>query len=171
MNLICNVDMNWGIGKGNSLLFPIPEDLKFFRSMTIERNVICGKKTLYSFPGSKPLPRRRHYVLTHSNLPETEDLVCVHSLSDLFCKICNLSPDSLFVIGGESVYRQLYQYCDFAYITKVLAKDDEAEQFFPNLDQNESFALIEEGNVQTSTNGLKFRFCKYKNLFPLELPR
>ena len=80
MNLICAVDENWAIGKDNDLLFPIPEDLKNFRRLTIDHNVICGKNTLFSFPGQKPLPRRKHFVLTHSSLEETEQLAVAGSI-------------------------------------------------------------------------------------------
>ena len=50
MNIIVAVDECWGIGKDNDLLFHVPEDMKFFRSMTLGKNVVCGKNTLLSFP-------------------------------------------------------------------------------------------------------------------------
>ena len=87
MNLIVAVDENWGIGKGNDLLFHIPEDMKFFRATTIGKSVVCGKNTLLSFPGGKPLPQRRHFVLTHGTLEEDENLVAVHSVDDLLDRI------------------------------------------------------------------------------------
>ncbi|MBR5295001.1 MAG: dihydrofolate reductase [Clostridia bacterium] len=161
MEMIVAVDMNWAIGKNNDLLFHIPEDMKFFRQKTIGKNVVCGKKTLLSFPGSKPLPDRRHFVLTHSDLEESEDLVKVSSLEDLFEKTKDIPSEEVLVIGGESVYRQLLSKCEKVYVTKIFATDPEADVFFPNLDEDKAFYLAEEGDRTVSKNGLEFSFCCY----------
>lgn len=55
MNYIACVDENWGIGKNGDLLFSIKGDMKFFRETTLGKTVVMGRKTLLSFPGSKPL--------------------------------------------------------------------------------------------------------------------
>ena len=60
MNLIVNVSENWAIGRGNELLFHLSTDMKFFKSQTIEKTVVMGRKTLESFPGKKPLPKRKN---------------------------------------------------------------------------------------------------------------
>lgn len=163
MNLIVAVDQGWGIGKNNDLLFHVPEDMKFFRKTTLEKVVVCGKNTLFSFPGSKPLPKRRHFILTHQNLEENENLVVASSVEDLLSKLQDIDTDDVFVIGGESVYRQLLPYCKKAYVTKFLAKDPEADTFFPNLDEDSRFVLVDNGEEQTSENGIKFRFTLYEN--------
>ncbi len=163
MNLIVAVDKNWGIGKGNDLLFRIPEDMKFFRSVTLGKNVVCGKNTLLSFPGGKPLPDRQHYVLTHSALPSHENLEVVGSLEELEERISSIPEDDVILIGGASVYRQLYKKCKKAFVTKILACDENADTFFPDLSQDPDFILEEEGEVQISKNGLSYRFCIYTN--------
>ena len=58
MNLIVNVDKNWGIGKDNKLLVRIPADMKFFRESTTGKVVVMGRKTLESFPNGLPLKNR-----------------------------------------------------------------------------------------------------------------
>ena len=50
MNLIVNADRNWGIGYKNKLLVRIPADMKFFRSETMGKVLVMGRKTLESFP-------------------------------------------------------------------------------------------------------------------------
>ena len=59
MNAIVAVDENWGIGKDNRLLFSIPEDMKYFRRMTLDSTVVLGRKNLESFPGGRPLAEHR----------------------------------------------------------------------------------------------------------------
>ncbi len=163
MDMIVAVDRNWGIGKGNDLLFHIPEDMKFFRQMTLGKNVICGKKTLLSFPGGKPLPNRRHFVLTHGELDENECLVKVSSLDDLFDKIKDIPSGDVMVIGGESIYRQLLPFCEKVYVTKIDDEDPEADVFFPCLDHDKNFVLLDNGEETVSQNGKKFCFTVYEN--------
>ena len=163
MNIIVAVDECWGIGKNNDLLFHIPEDMKFFRSMTVGKNVICGKNTLLSFPGGKPLPDRKHFVLTHGSLPESDQLVVAASLDDLLADIAELPEDDVIVIGGESVYRQLLPYCKKAYVTKIFKSDPEATVFFPNLDEHSDFELTDAGERLISKNGLEYAFLTYTN--------
>ncbi|MDF2677999.1 MAG: dfrD, partial [Bacillota bacterium] len=55
MNLIVAVTKEWGIGCDNCLLFDLPDDMKFFKNVTLNKVVVMGRKTLMSFPGSKPL--------------------------------------------------------------------------------------------------------------------
>jgi len=163
MNLVVAVDPSWGIGKDNDLLYHIPEDMKLFRQLTIGNFVICGRKTLLSFPDSKPLPNRKHFVLTSGEICESEDLAVVHNLQELDVAISQLDDERVFVIGGETVYRQLYKKCKKAYVTKIFCNDKKADVFFPNLDEDTDFKLVEEGEVQESKNGKRFSFLVYEN--------
>ena len=65
MNAIVVVDQNWAIGRDNDLLFSLPTDMTRFRSLTLGGTVILGRRTLDSFPGGRPLPKRRNIVITH----------------------------------------------------------------------------------------------------------
>ena len=57
-------------------------------------------------------------------------------------------PDEVFCIGGGSVYRELIDRCDKAYITKI-DKDFEADTFIPDLDKDPAWELVEESEEQT----------------------
>ena len=65
---IVNVNKSWGIGRSGDLLVNIPEDMRFFRTVTAGKTVIMGRKTLESFPGMKPLKGRINVVLTSEPL-------------------------------------------------------------------------------------------------------
>ena len=163
MDLIVAADARWGIGKNNELLYHIPEDMRFFRKMTVGKNVVCGRKTLLSFPGSKPLPGRRHFVLTRGDLPPKENLTVVHSLEELMKAIADLPEDEVFVIGGDSAYRQLYKFCKRAFVTKIFSDEKEADAFFPDLDQDPDFVLSDPGEIRTTDEGLRYAFTVYEN--------
>lgn len=64
MKAIVCVDKNWAIGNNNSLLFNIKEDMARFKDITMGKTIVCGRKTLESFPGKKPLPGRKNIVMT-----------------------------------------------------------------------------------------------------------
>ena len=83
MNLIVAVDQNWGIGRDNRLLFPIPADLKRFRALTTGHAILMGRKTLESLPGGRGLPNRRNLVLTRQKRFIPDRAEAVHSLEEL----------------------------------------------------------------------------------------
>ncbi|MBR5112884.1 MAG: dihydrofolate reductase, partial [Clostridia bacterium] len=70
--------------------------------------------------------------------------------------------DTVFVIGGASVYAQLLPYCDTAYITKVDAESP-ADKFFPNLDEDENWVMTKESE-EFEYNGLVYKFTTYTNI-------
>lgn len=163
MKLICAVDKNWAIGKNNSLLYSIPEDMKFFREKTIGKVIICGRKTLESFPGSKPLPKRQNIVLSSHQLPLYDNMISVASIDELLSEIEKYDPDDVFCCGGSSIYHQLYKMCDELFITKIEAENTEATSFFPNIDADPDFIISASSGIMKSATGLEFSFLTYKN--------
>ena len=103
MNAIVVVDQNWAIGRDNDLLFSLPTDMKRFRSLTLGGTVILGRRTLDSFPGGRPLPKRRNIVITHCPDFSREGAETVSSLAAMREATAGTPPDQLWVIGGGSV--------------------------------------------------------------------
>ena len=154
MTAIVCVSQNWGIGREGALLFHISADLKRFKSLTVGRTVILGRKTLDTFPGGKPLKDRRNIVLSHRDL-DVPGAEIVHSFDEAIA----LGGDDALVIGGASVYMALLSRCDRVYVTKVDA-DPDADSFFPNLDDNPDWRIESESET-FEENGLKFRYVDY----------
>ncbi|MFV0412447.1 MAG: dihydrofolate reductase [Oscillospiraceae bacterium] len=160
MIAIVNADQNWGIGKNGDLLFPIPEDMRFFRETTLGKTVIMGSRTLLSFPGGQPLKNRSNIVLSRK-APHTPGVTVCGSLAALQKALAGLAPDEVYVIGGESVYRLLLPYCSTALVTRV-QKQGEADTFFPNLDRLEGWRLAGQSAPQQH-QGIAYTFCTYNN--------
>ena len=160
MKLIAAADKNWGIGYENRLLASIPSDMKFFRTMTTGHVVVMGRKTLESFPNKMPLKNRTNIVLTGDKNYNVKDAVIVHSLEELLEELKKYDSDDIFVIGGESVYRQMLPYCDTAYITRI-DKVFQADTYLPNLDKDEDFELVEVSEENTCFD-LEFYFTRYE---------
>ena len=161
MKAILHADREWGIGKGNSLMFRIPADMKFFKETTIGNVVVMGYNTLKSLPGAKPLKDRINIVL-YPEGQKRDDCTVVNSVEELFSEIKKFDSDKVFVIGGAMTYSTLLPYCSEVLVTKVDAAGD-ADTFFENLDKNANFKLVYESE-SFETNGLKIKFTTYKNL-------
>ena len=160
MNMIVAVDDNWAIGCRNRLLVRIPSDQKFFRETTTGKVVVMGRKTLESFPGSRPLPNRTNIVLTANKNYQVKGAVVVHSLEELLTLLQNYPSEDIFVIGGDSIYRQLLPYCDLAHVTKIHHRY-EADSWFPNLDEMPDWEITADSEEQTYFD-LEFEFLRYE---------
>lgn len=160
MNLIVNVDKNWAIGLGSKLLVRIPQDMKYFRSMTTGHVVVMGRKTLESFPESKPLPNRVNIVLTRDRGYQAPGAVVVHSMEELKEELEKYPGEEIFVIGGGQIYRELLPLCDKAYVTKVDRAFD-ADVYFPDLDQDPQWKMTKVSEEQTYFD-LEYVFAVYE---------
>ncbi|MBR5155209.1 MAG: dihydrofolate reductase [Clostridia bacterium] len=160
MNIIAAVDKNWGIGKDNGLLDHIPEDMKFFRETTKGKVVIMGKNTFLSFPNQKPLPNRLNIVLTHDKTFGFEGItVCDDLKKAIEIAKIQYKDEDIFIIGGESIYRQAEPFCSKAYITKIDNEYD-ADKFMVNLDKLPDWKVKSEESLKTE-KGLYITFTEY----------
>lgn len=160
MNLIVAADKNWAIGHENKLLVSIPADMKFFREMTTGKVVVMGRKTLESFPGGLPLKNRINVVLTKNKDYHVKDAVVVHSVEEALEELEKYDTKDVYVIGGDTVYRQMLPYCDTAHVTKI-DHAYEADTYFPNLDDDKEWELTADSEEQTYFD-LEYRFLLYK---------
>lgn len=156
---IVHVDKEWGIGKGNDMMFSLPKDMKFFRETTMGHTVVMGGKTLRSFPNGKPLKNRVNIVLSRGHV--CDECIFVRSYEELKNEMKSRENEDIFVIGGGEIYKELLPYCHGAFVTKVEAVGG-AEVFFPNLDQDSDFVCEEEGEP-IEDNGYTIRFVRYRN--------
>ena len=162
MNLIVAVDKNWAIGNKNKLLIQIPSDMKNFRMLTTGNVIIMGRKTLESFPQSQPLGNRVNIVLTRSENYKVNGATVVHSLDALWEELKKYPDKEIYVIGGESIYRQLLPFCDKAIVTKI-DEAYEADTYFPNLDQDPQWQITADSDEQTYFD-IAYQFLKYERI-------
>lgn len=161
MEIIVAVDLNWGIGRGGNLLQPISEDLKRFKQLTLGKTVVYGRKTLDSFPGGRPLPKRPNIILSR-HLEEADDRIVVRSYEELAEKIAGIEDVKL--IGGASVYRDLLPYCSSAEVTVIDHAFSDVEHYFPNLDELDNWQLHSQSEPMTDEkSGLNFTYRRYIN--------
>ena len=160
MNLIVAVDNNWAIGNKNELLIRIPNDHKHFREETTGKVVVLGRKTLETFPQGLPLKNRTNIILSKDRNYKVKDAVVVHSVEELLEELKQYAEEDIYIIGGESIYRQLLPYCDVAHITKI-DHEYEADSYFPNLDEDDEWEITADSDEQTYFD-IAYQFLKYE---------
>lgn len=160
MHLIAAVDQEWGIGNAGSLLFHIPQDMRFFREKTMGHTVVMGRATFESLPGRKPLPGRLNIVLSASMKDAPEGLTVCANLQQLWALLAE-GEKEVFVIGGEAVYTQLAPYCRDAWITHV----DACRQADKRLVLDDKWKL-ESIEPKQQHEELEFAFAYYVNSDP-----
>ena len=69
----------------------------------------------------------------------------------------------MYVIGGESLYRELLPYCDTAYVTKVDATVSDADAFMVDLDSDSDWEVVSESEDFTE-KGYNFKFITYERI-------
>lgn len=169
MNAIVAVTQDWGIGRGGDLLVHERADMRHFVRHTAGATVVMGDRTLASFPGGRPLKGRRNIVLTIDPelrapaCPEGTTCEIVHSLDEALAAVADCDPESVWAIGGASVYRQLLPHCTRAIVTKFETTLP-ADVYFPNLDEDPSWQVesVEEGSI--TEQGVPFSFVTYRRV-------
>jgi dihydrofolate reductase len=119
-----------------------------------------GRKTLESFPNGQPLKNRINIVLTTDRSYRAGDAVIVYDLEELHKELEKYPSEDIYVIGGESIYRQLLDECDTAHITKV-DYEYSADAYFPNLDEMPGWQITGDSEEQTYFD-LIYHFLKYE---------
>lgn len=167
MNLIVAVDKGWGIGYKGDLLARVWADLQNFKNLTQGKVVIYGFNTLATFPRGQALKKRTNILLTRKEGFECENITVANSIEALLDIVKDYEQDDLFVIGGESIYRQLLPYCNRAYVTKFMA-DFEKDAYMPDLDSDPSWNCVYQSqpmysDIQTDSHrDMEYRFTVYE---------
>ncbi len=167
MKCIAAVDSNWAIGFKRKLLVSIPNDQKMFRNETTGKVIVLGRKTLETFPNALPLKNRTNVILTHDPSYSAGDAIIVHNDGELFDLLKKYDSDDIYIIGGESVYKRYYKYCDSAIITKI-DQAYESDAFFPNLDEDDDWTVVAESEEMTYFS-VEYTFKEYRNSNPVEM--
>lgn len=176
--IIAAVADNLAIGKDNSLLWHIREDLKFFKEKTSGYPVIMGRKTFESI--GRPLPGRLNIVVSrsagiksseanaagngsvHAGTCEAQARTALRyapSIEEAFDAAAGY--DRCFLIGGGEIYSQGMDYADKLLITHVHTSITDADTFFHEIDPSE-WVISEKSDLrQDPETGYGFEFVTY----------
>ena len=157
MKIILAVDENWGIGKGNEMLFHLSTDLKHFKEETIHNIVIMGRNTYESMGGG--LTDRKNIVLSRNTDYRLDDAKVFNDYKEVLSFVEN-SPNEAYVIGGSQTVDIFLPFCNEAIITKIYASRD-ADTYLHNFDKDNNFEIINKSGINKE-NGIKFEYITYR---------
>ena len=158
ITMIAAIGKNNELGKNNDLIWKFKEDMQFFKEQTMSKPMAMGYNTFYSLRGGKPLPGRKHIVLTSKNLEENPQVTVVRSVEELL-KYIEDYGEEVMIIGGAKVYSTMLEYADKLVLTEVDAEDKEADCFFPEFNKDE----WEQEVLSThEENNIKYKHLVYK---------
>ncbi|NCA97762.1 MAG: dihydrofolate reductase [Clostridia bacterium] len=162
MDAIVAVDLAWGIGYRDDLLFRIKADLKRFKEMTSGQIVILGRKTLATFPGGRPLPSRINLVVSRNRSLEINGATVCHNREEVLAAVARHPDKHVYVIGGSSIYREFLPDCHRVYVTRI-HRQQQADTYFPNLDEMPAWqCVLTEPDLEE--NGLVFNYRVYEKV-------
>ncbi|MEZ5047163.1 MAG: dihydrofolate reductase [Chitinophagaceae bacterium] len=149
---------NLEIGKNNALPWHLSSDLKYFKKLTTGHSIVMGRKTFESI--GRTLPNRENIILTRNKNFKPDGTLVFHSKQELldYAKL----KSQLFIIGGETIYKQFLDTADTLYITKVETNIADADAFFPSYDKSEWTLVSEEKHIKDEKNDADFSFLIYK---------
>ena len=159
ISMIVAMAENRAIGKDNELLWHLPKDFKYFKSVTMGKPILMGRKTFESI--GKALPGRKNIVITRDNNFTAEGVVTVHSIEAALEE--SREFDDVMVIGGASFYEQMLSKVDTLYVT-VVHEFFDADAFFPEIKANE-WKIVEQVEHDVDENhAYPFSFITYRRV-------
>jgi dihydrofolate reductase len=137
LSLAWAMAQNRVIGRNNNLPWHLPEDLKYFKRITMGKPIIMGRKTFESI--GKALPGRPNIVVTHNPDYSADGIRVVSSLEEARSLSESIvetdGMEEAVVIGGAEIYRLAMPLADRLYLTEIHA-DVEGDTYFPEFDRS-----------------------------------
>jgi dihydrofolate reductase len=157
ISFIVAMDENRVIGKENQLPWHLPEDLKFFKRVTMGHAIAMGRKTHESI--GRVLPGRENIVITRQTDYRSEGCTVFYSVED-FVDYCQRLGEEIFVIGGAEIFKETFDYANCLYITHIHQAFD-GDTFFPEFNGDQwELTSIEKG-ITNEKNPYDYEYRRY----------
>lgn len=158
ISLIWAMDENRVIGYHNQLPWRLPEDLKFFKRVTMGHPIMMGRKTYESI--GRPLPGRENIVITRDEAYHPDGCTVMNSI-EKFQGFAEEKEEEIFVIGGAEIFKEVLPYADKLYLT-MIHHQFEGDTFFPVFDIDKWELESREIGPKDEKNPYDYEFLIYK---------
>lgn len=159
ISLIVAVSPDGVIGKNGKMPWHLPADLQYFKSITMGKPIVMGRKTWESL--GRPLPGRKNIVLTRDENFSAEGCTVIHGLDELAQAVGG--ADEVMIIGGAELYRQMLPRAEHIYMTRV-ACDVEGDTWFPEFNKAEWKTGFIEAHDADEKNPCAYTFIRYDRI-------
>lgn len=163
ISIIAAIDENGLIGNNNFLPWNLPKDLENFKRITLNQVVVMGRKTFESI--GKALTNRVNIVISKTLMTDNNKNLIIKNSFDEAIDYArqNFPNQEIFVIGGESVFRQAIMIIDKLYITRIYNKFM-GDSYFPKIDLNVWSLTKKEDHFADNTNKFDYSFLEYEKI-------
>jgi dihydrofolate reductase len=161
LSLVVAVARNGVIGRDNQLPWRLPDDLAYFKRVTMGHPVVMGRRTWQSI--GKPLPGRTNIVVTHDPGFRAPGCVVAHSLDEAWRAA--QGADEACVIGGTSLFAETLPLADVIHLTEVEA-DVEGDTYFPQFDRSAWKETEVERHAADARHAYPFRIVRLERRSP-----
>nr|WP_321240009.1 type 3 dihydrofolate reductase [uncultured Tolumonas sp.] len=154
ISLIVAMAENRVIGRGNQMPWHLPADLCHFKSVTLGKPVIMGRKTFESI--GRPLPGRRNVVISRNLDWCAEGVESASSLDAALALVQDATE--VMIIGGGQLYREALPLAQRLYLTHIELLVPDADTWFPDYSQYQWQLQAEELHEPDEKNPYHYRF-------------
>ena len=162
--IIACINQKRVLGNEGKLLYHIGNDLANFKRMTVGNVVIMGRKTFESLPNNEPLKNRINVILTADEEycvdSKFDNVYIVHSVDDAI-ELCEafFGDKEVFIIGGESIYRQFMEKNIVSEMRLTIVNDDaDGDVVFPEYNEEDWYVYYKSMAQVSSWEGVDKSF-------------
>jgi len=159
LSIVVAASENNVIGVRNELPWRLPDDLRRFKSITMGKPVLMGRKTFESI--GKPLPGRTNLVVTHQQSWNAEGCVVTTSIAEA---VARADAPEVMVIGGAQIYAEVLPQVSTIYLTRVHTTLD-GDAYFPQLAGSEWREEEREAHAADERHRYAFTFVTLRRQF------
>ena len=157
LSIIVAAAENDVIGGNNQLLWRLPNDMKWFKSITTGNTVIMGRKTYDSM--GRALPNRRNIVISRDASLCIEGCEVAGSLEQALQ--LTAGEEEVFIIGGGEIYKQAWNKADKLYLTRVHT-EKEGDTHIPEIRPTQWIEESRESHLVDEKHPYPYSFIVYK---------
>ncbi|MBF26167.1 MAG: hypothetical protein CMP49_06650 [Flavobacteriales bacterium] len=168
IKLIVAASENNVIGVKNDLPWHLPNDMDFFKRMTLNTTVIMGRKNYLSIPEKfRPLKNRKNIIITKNKSFFAKDCIITNSLESAI-QVGKKEKKDIFIIGGGMVYSYAISndLIDLIYLTRVHAKIN-GDTFFPEINMKQWEVINSKFHKKDKKHKYDFTFLTLKKISQL----
>ena len=159
ISILAAIGRNNELGGNNALLWKLGDDMKMFRSLTMNHSIIMGRKTFESI--GKALPGRKNIVVT-TGMVAVEGVYAATDLNHAIEMARESGDDEAFIIGGAQIFQYGLDLADTLYLSFVDADFPEADVFLPSIDYSEWKQTETRRFLKSDKNEFDFEFRVYE---------
>lgn len=161
ISCIVAVANNNVIGKDNQIPWYLPNDLKYFKKVTLNHHILMGRNCFESI--GRALPKRTNVIITRNMYYTVSNCLITHSIGEALSLAEENGEEEAFIIGGGKIYEQTIDLWDKLYITKV-DLDVEGDVYFPELDFSNWKMTSKEDHKKDENNTHNYSFLTYEKI-------